>query len=203
MTGRMYLSPKNEPLPKHAAVAMDLGNWRMIYEDTRYFGRLTLDRNGVEKLGPEPLGPDFTMEHLASALKRSRQAIKIKLLDQTLAAGVGNIYASEALFHARISPRLAANKLSAAQVRTLRGTIRKVLADAIRAGSTLPLNFKGGDKKDGLFYYGSAGGAPDFYEERLLVYDRAGQPCVRCRASIRRLVQGARSTFYCPRCQRV
>lgn len=202
MTGRMYLLPKNGALPKHAAVVLNLGRQRMVYEDVRYFGRLTLDRNGLEKLGPEPLGPDFTVEYLAEAVKRSGQAIKVKLLDQTLVAGVGNIYASEALFRARISPRLAANKLSAAQAKDLRRTIREVLAKAIRSGSTLPLNFAGGDERDGLFYYGSASGEADFYQERLLVYDRNGQPCIRCRTLIKRLVQAARSTFYCPGCQR-
>jgi formamidopyrimidine-DNA glycosylase len=202
MTGRMYLLPKASALPKHAAVVLDFDGHRMVYEDTRYFGRFTLDRNGLEKLGPEPLGPEFTVEHLARALKRSGQPIKIKLLDQSLVAGVGNIYASEALFQARISPRLAANKLDAAQVRDLRRTMRKVLAEAIRRGSTLPLDFGKDGERNGLFYYGSAEGASDFYQERLLVYDRQGRPCVRCRTPIKRVVQGARSTFYCPSCQR-
>src|ERR1700722_1478683 len=139
MTGRMYIAPKSTHLPKHAAVVLDLGAHHFIYEDTRYFGRFTLDLRSVAALGPEPLGLDFTVEYFASALKRSGQSIKIKLLDQSLVAGVGNIYASEALFRARISPRLAANKLSASQARELRRTIREVLAKAIRYGSTVPL----------------------------------------------------------------
>jgi len=203
MTGRMYLLAKNDPLPKHTAVVLGLGSLRMVYEDTRYFGRLTLDGEEIQKLGPEPLGADFTGEYFAFALKRSSQAIKIKLLDQTLVAGVGNIYASEALFLAGISPRLAANKLSEAQVKVLRRTIRDVLKKAIRRGSTLPLNFAGEEKSDGLFYYGSESGAGDFDHERLLVYDRKGQPCLRCKTPIERLTQAARSTFYCPGCQRI
>jgi formamidopyrimidine-DNA glycosylase len=202
MTGRMYLLPKDGPLPKHAAVVLDLGRHKMVYEDARYFGRLTLDRTGLEKLGPEPLGRDFTVEYLAAALKRSGQAIKIKLLDQTLVAGVGNIYSSEALFRARISPRLAANKLSAAQRRDLRRAVCEILTEAIRCGSTVPLDFAGRDKRDGLFYYGSTGAGSDFYQERLFVYDRKGQPCKRCRTPIKRLLQATRSTFYCPSCQR-
>src|ERR1700722_12261735 len=202
MTGRMYLLPKTGALPKHAAVVLDLGKHRMVYEDTRYFGRLTLDRNGLEKLGPEPLGTAFTAEYFAAALKRSSQAIKVKLLDQTLVAGVGNIYASEALFRARISPRLAANRLNAQQVKTLRRTIREVLTEAIKCGSTVPLDFSGEGARDGLFYYGAIDAGSAFYQERLRVYDRHGRPCVRCRATIKRLVQGARSTFYCPDCQR-
>jgi formamidopyrimidine-DNA glycosylase len=201
MTGRIFLARKNEPLPRHAAVVLDLGDENFIYEDTRYFGRLTLDVSAVEKLGPEPLGDDFQPATFAESLKRSRQAIKVRLLDQTLVAGIGNIYASEALFRARISPRLPARKLSQSQVARLWRAIRAVLARAIECGSTVPLNF-GGRKSDGIFYFGRAPGATDYYEERLRVYDRAGRPCPNCGGSIKRIKQAARSTFYCPRCQR-
>jgi formamidopyrimidine-DNA glycosylase len=200
MTGRMFVAKKNGALPKHAAVVFDLGRQNFVYEDTRYFGRMTLDLSAVEKLGPEPLGDDFGPATFARALKRSRQAVKVKLLDQSLVAGVGNIYASEALFRAGISPIQAANRLTFPQVQKLRLAIRKVLAGAIAGGSTVPLNFAG-EKSDGLFYFGRAPGAPDFYEERLHVYDRAGKPCVNCRRPIKRIVQAARSTFYCPSCQ--
>jgi formamidopyrimidine-DNA glycosylase len=202
MTGRMFLARKNGRLPVHAAVVFDLGGENFIYEDTRYFGRLTLDVSAVEKLGPEPLGKDFQPATFAKALKCSRQAIKVKLLDQTLVAGVGNIYASEALFRARLSPKRAANKLTAGQLKRLWRAIREVLAEAIRCGSTVPLNF-GGGKSDGLFYFGRARGAPDFYDERLRVYDREGRPCPKCRRPIKRMTQAARSTYYCPHCQRV
>ncbi len=134
-------------------------------------------------------------------MKRSRQAVKIKLLDQTLVAGIGNIYASEALFRARVSPQLASNQLTFAQTERLWGAIRDVLTEAIECGSTVPLNFRGG-KTDGLFYFGRAPETPDFYEERLRVYDRVGKPCPRCRRAIKRIVQAARSTFYCPHCQK-
>jgi len=200
MTGRMFVARKNEPLPKHTAIIFDLGRENFIYEDTRYFGRLTLDLSAVEKLGTEPLGKNFQPENLAPLLKRSRQAIKVKLLDQTLVAGIGNIYASEALFRSRISPMLAANQLTFTQIKKLWRAIRKVLAEAIDGGGTVPLNFTGG-KSDGHFYFGRAPGVPDFYEERLRVYDRAGKPCVNCHRPIKRIVQAARSTFYCPHCQ--
>ena len=201
MTGRMFLARRSAPLPKHAAVVFGLGRENFIYEDQRYFGRLTLDDSTVAKLGPEPLGEDFSTDSLAVALKRSRRAIKVKLLDQALVAGIGNIYASEALFRARISPRIAACRLTRAQVGRLWRAIRDVLATAIRLGSTIPLNFSDADG-DGLFYFGRAADAPDFYEERLRVYDRRGKPCVRCGTAIKRIVQAARSTFYCPKCQR-
>jgi formamidopyrimidine-DNA glycosylase len=200
MTGRMFLARKDDKPPKHVAVVFDLGRENFIYEDTRYFGRMTLDVSAVAKLGPEPLSDDFQPETFARTLKRSRQAIKIKLLDQSLVAGVGNIYASEALFRARISPKLAADQLTFAQIKKLWRTIREVLAGAINGGSTVPLNFTGG-KSDGLFYFGRAPGTPDFYEEQLRVYDRAGKPCQNCHRPIKRIIQAARSTFYCPCCQ--
>ena len=202
MTGKMYLLPQRAELPKHAAVVLDLGRERFVFEDTRYFGRLTLDAAPLSRLGPEPLSKAFSAGAFAAALGRSGRAIKIKLLDQSLVAGIGNIYASEALFRARIAPRLAARKLAVTEVRRLWRAIRSVLAEAIRFGSTIPLNHTGG-KGNGLFYFGQAVGTPDYYEERLRVYDRKGRPCSRCGTTIRRVVQAARCTFYCPQCQRV
>jgi formamidopyrimidine-DNA glycosylase len=202
MTGRMFLAGKNEPLPKHTAVVFDLGAKKFVYEDTRYFGRLTLDHSPVAELGPEPLETDFDPAAFAKNLKRFRQPIKVKLLDQSLVAGVGNIYASEALFRAGISPRRAADKLTGVQIDRLCKSIRDVLTEAIDCGSTIPLDFKGG-KSDGLFYFGQAAGAVDYYEEKLRVYDRAGQPCMRCGSAIKRMVQAARSTFFCPQCQKM
>jgi formamidopyrimidine-DNA glycosylase len=201
MTGRMYLLPAAAPLPKHAAVVLDLGREQFVFEDTRYFGRLTLDSGALTRLGPEPLEPAFTCEAFVRALKRSRQPIKVKLLDQTVVAGLGNIYASEALFRAGLSPALPARKLTAEQIRRLRGAIRRVLTTAIACGSTVPLDYDGSAGRDGLFYFGRAREAVGSYSERLQVYDRAGQPCLRCGALIRRRVQAARSTFYCPNCQ--
>jgi formamidopyrimidine-DNA glycosylase len=202
LTGRIFLARQDRPLPKHAAVVLDLGAKRLVYEDTRYFGRLTLDTSAVAKLGPEPLAGGFNAAAFAETLKRSRQAVKIKLLDQKLVAGIGNIYASEALFRARISPRLPSRKLTMVQINRLCRAIRKVLAEAISCGSTVPLNF-GGGKSDGLFYFGRAPGASDFYEERLRVYDREGEPCPNCGRPLKRITQAARSTFYCPNCQGV
>jgi formamidopyrimidine-DNA glycosylase len=202
MTGKMFLALKNEPPPKHAAVILDLGKTNFIFEDTRYFGRFTLDLSALENLGPEPLSGDFSPEMFAQALKRSRQPVKIKLLDQSLIAGVGNIYASESLYRARISPKLPANRLTFKQVQRLLGTIREVLAEAIEFGSTVPVNLSGA-KSDGLFYFGRAPGSPDFYEERLRVYDRAGKPCQNCGRHIQRIFQAARSTFFCQHCQKV
>lgn len=201
MTGRMYLQATHAPLPKHAAVVLDCGAERFVFEDTRYFGRFTLDTGPLAGLGPEPLGKEFRAAEFRTALRRSRQAIKVRLLDQSLVAGIGNIYASEALFRAGVSPRRAAGRLSQEQVGRLCRAIRQVLREAIANGSTVPLDYAGLDERDALFYFGRAAEAPANYEERLRVYDRAGQRCVRCGTPIRRVVQAARSTFYCPRCQ--
>src|SRR5436190_8396378 len=111
MTGRMYLLPARAVLPKHAAVVLDLGRTKFVFEDTRYFGRLTLDASALDGLGPEPLDGQFTAQVFGAELKHSGQAIKIKLLDQSVIAGIGNIYASEALFRARIPPKVAARRL--------------------------------------------------------------------------------------------
>lgn len=198
MTGRMYLLPARSPLPKHTAVGFALGRENFIFEDTRYFGRLTLDQTSVKALGPEPLSSEFTMEGFAGDLKRSAQPVKVKLLDQAVVAGVGNIYASEALFRAGISPRLAACRLDRKQIRRLHRAIRETLADAIKRGSTVPLRYS---RRERLFYYGQSAAAGNFYAERLRVYDRAGQPCRKCGTAVERIVQAARSTFFCPDCQ--
>ena len=202
MTGRMYLLPAKAPLPKHAAVVLGLGRENFVFEDTRYFGRLTLDASTLKRLGPEPLGTEFTVKHFALALSRSAQAVKVKLLDQSLVAGIGNIYASEALFRAGIAPTLPARQLKSGQVARLRAAIRKVLNEAIENGSTVPLDYAGVGPRSGLFYFGLAPGAQDYYAERLRVYDRAGRPCYSCGTAIKRRTQAARSTYYCPQCQR-
>src|SRR5262249_16668537 len=127
MTGRMYLLPAGEPLPKHAAVVMDLGAHQFVFEDTRYFGRMTLAGSSVIELGPETLGDEFTIAHLGMAMKRSSQPVKVKLLDQSVVAGIGNIYASEALFRARISPRKSSKRLGTPEIKRLWRAIREVL----------------------------------------------------------------------------
>lgn len=198
MTGRMFLARKKEPLPSHAAIVFDLGDHNFVFEDWRYFGKMSLDSSPIGALGPEP--PDVTPDAFLKSLKQSRQSIKVKLLDQGFIAGIGNIYASEALFRARISPKLPANRLTFAQAKQLLSAIRDVLDDAVKFGSTVPLKTMSG-KSDALFYFSDDG--EGFYEKRLRVYDRAGSPCLNCRTKIVRVIQAARSTYFCPRCQRM
>lgn len=202
MTGRMYLQPKDAEIPKHAAVVLALGKHDFVFQDTRCFGRLTLDLSSIEALGPEPLGEDFTVEYFHGQLKRSAQPIKVKLLDQALVAGIGNIYASEALFRSGISPRRQSRRLSRSQAERLRENIRRTLAEAIELGSSIRLDFEGAGEKDGLFYYGRSDAATDAPTERFAVYGRESKPCPVCATPIKRLVQAARSSFFCPQCQR-
>ncbi len=202
MTGRIYLQSRQQPIARHAAVVIDLHTHLLVFEDTRYFGRLTLDLSPLLNLGPEPLSAQFTTAKFARALRSSRQSIKVRLLDQSLVAGIGNIYASEALFLAQINPRIPAAKLDPRQVAALRRALRSALTTAIRRGSTVPLDWAGSGARDGFFYYGRSEGARR-YIERLRVYDRAGKPCPRCRTLIRRITQANRSTYFCPACQRV
>ncbi|MEO8428923.1 MAG: bifunctional DNA-formamidopyrimidine glycosylase/DNA-(apurinic or apyrimidinic site) lyase, partial [Verrucomicrobiota bacterium] len=187
MSGRMYLQPSAKPIAKHAAVIFALGKFSFIYEDTRYFGRLTLDPAALARLGPEPFAAEFNEDYLSRALRQSVQPIKVKLLEQSLVVGLGNIYASEALFLAGVPPRVAARNLKPDQVHRLWRAIRAVLDEAIRFGSTVPLDWTGAGARDGLFYYGRAGQASGSYEERLRVYDRAGKPCVQCGREIKRI----------------
>ena len=134
MTGRMYLQPKGADLAKHAAVVLALGRHDFVFEDTRYFGRLTLDLSSIDALGPEPLSENFTVDYFHGQLKRSAQPIKVKLLDQTLVAGIGNIYAGEALFHSGISPRRQSRRLARAQTALLLENVQRILSDAIALG---------------------------------------------------------------------
>jgi formamidopyrimidine-DNA glycosylase len=145
-------------------------------------------------MGVEPLSPEFTPEVLAERLATSRRPVKEFLLDQTKVAGLGNIYAVEALWRARISPRRRARNVGPARARRLHRAIVEVLEEAVaKAGTTLG--------ETALDYVDSEG-APGGFQGFLAVYDREGEPCVCCRTPIRRIVQGQRSTYYCPRCQR-
>jgi formamidopyrimidine-DNA glycosylase len=204
MTGRLYLradlaSARRIP---HLTVALDLDDRTLVFDDPRRFGRMTLDTTSVDLLGPEPDDPRLTPDSFRAALQSSRQAVKVKLLDQTLLAGVGNIYASEALHLARLSPRKAASRVSLLEAGRLLAAIRTVLLDAIRLGGSLSLDWDGHGSSDGLFYYGAM---PDVSTpasaERFRVYDRGSQPCLQCGILIRRIIQAGRSTFYCPQCQ--
>jgi len=172
---------------------------RIGFADARRFGFMGLiATDAVEihpwfaAMGPEPLGNGFSGALLAEVFAGKTQTIKVSLLDQRNVAGLGNIYVCEALYRARISPRVAAGKVSGPRLERLAVVVRQVLGDAIAAGGSTLRDFAGAD--------GHAG----YFQHRFDVYGREGQPCLAdgCTGAIRRTVQGGRSTFWCPVCQR-
>jgi len=143
-------------------------------------------------LGPEPLGNGFSGAHLAEAFSGRKSSIKVSLLDQRVVAGLGNIYVCEALYRARISPLTAAGKVSKARLERLATVVRDVLNDAIAAGGSTLRDFA------------NAEGGQGYFQHRFDVYGREGKPCLGegCTGTVARVVQGGRSTFYCPSCQK-
>jgi formamidopyrimidine-DNA glycosylase len=171
------------------------GGGCLRFNDPRRFGSwLLAARPGahrlLEPLGPEPLGDAFTADYLFETCRGRQVAIKQHLMNGRIVVGVGNIYASEALFRARISPLRAAGRIARSRFEPLVAAVRDVLNDALEEGGTTLRNDVDGN------------GNPGYFRQSLDVYEREGQPCKRCRTSIRRRVQGQRATYYCPRCQR-
>jgi formamidopyrimidine-DNA glycosylase len=201
MTGRLFLAPAAFPLPRHSSLVCQLDRGQLVFEDPRGFGRFTLDLSPLLRLGPEPLARGFTSHQIAAGLRRSRQPIKVRLLDQSLVAGLGNIYASESLFVARLSPLTPCHQLTPRQIQDLWRAMRQVLSRAIRLGASLSLDWAGADAQDRLFYFGRARNSTPSLREPFQVYDRARLPCTRCRTPIQRIIQAGRSSYYCPRCQ--
>lgn len=197
MSGRLSCEHAKTDMETHTHVVLDLDNGMQIrYRDPRRFGCMLLWRPGEREpkvlthLGVEPLAADFTAEYLQSRAGRSMRAIKTVLLDGRVVTGIGNIYASETLFHAALAPQRPAHSLTLAEWRALRDAAVQVLQQAIDKGGTT-LN----DYRNGL-------GEPGFFQIELAVYGRENEPCLRCKQPVQRLVQQGRSSFYCPVCQR-
>jgi len=197
MTGRLLLGrkPESPPHTTHPGVIFHLHDGRrMVYDDVRRFGVLeVLDPSGwaerQERLGPEPLEPEFTRDRFRRDLGRSRSPIRSWLLDQRRIAGIGNIYAIEALHRAGIDPRTPARAISAERAGRLHEAIRSVLRDAIEHRGTTLRDYRDVDGEEG-------GNAP-----QLRAYGREGEPCRECGTPIQRVVFGNRSAFLCPECQ--
>jgi formamidopyrimidine-DNA glycosylase len=186
-------------LPAHDHVVLHTDAHRVTLNDARRFGAMDLVASEaleahplLARLGPEPLGNGFHEEHLLGALHGRRTPVKAALLDQRVVAGLGNIYVSEALHRARISPRRMAGNLGPARVVRLVPAIREVLREAIAAG--------GSSLRD----HRQASGELGYFQHSFRVYDREGAPCPRagCGGTVRRVVQAGRSSFFCPACQR-
>jgi formamidopyrimidine-DNA glycosylase len=201
MSGRLLVGRQDDQKPgTHDHVIFDLDDGgRVVFNDARRFGLMDLTETALlgehpllRDIGPEPLDEAFTPKVLAARIAGKSSAIKVVLLDQTVVAGVGNIYASEALYRAGIAPMRAANSLKPRETVKLVPAIKDVLTEAIAAGGSSLRDHRRPDGELGYFQHG------------FKVYDREGQPCpdCTCREGVRRIVQGGRSTFYCVSRQR-
>lgn len=200
MSGRFSLLPMEEDEPKftHAIFHLD-GDEKLIFDDQRHFGLMKIvatsnlhEARELSKLAPEPFADEFTPEYLHTMLKASKRSLKEFLLDQTKVTGLGNIYASEAMFHARLHPAMRSNKVARPRAALLFESIRTVLRTAIGGAEMLnvdPRNLEGS--------YFSQSDDPQWF-----VYDREGAACVNCKTPVSRLKQGGRSTYFCRICQK-
>lgn len=197
MSGGLRFHPSDAPPPgTHDHFDLRFADGALLrYHDPRRFGSLHFtdapERHPLlAGIGPEPLSPEFTAAYLAAASRGRKVAIKQLLMSSRIVAGVGNIYANEALYRAGIHPARPAGRIARPRFEALVAAIRDVLQDAIERGGTTLRDFAGSD------------GRPGYFQLDLDVYDRAGEPCRRCGATIRGRVLGQRSTYYCPGCQR-
>jgi formamidopyrimidine-DNA glycosylase len=197
MSGSLRVLPADTPRVPHDHFDLLLDSGLTLrFNDPRRFGSLhytTADPNEhplLASLAPEPFDPAFNTEYLWRITRKRSVAIKQLLMNSRLVVGVGNIYANEALFRAKIRPRRRARTLSRDELSRLARAVRSVLAMAIRVGGTTLRDFVGAD------------GSPGYFRQKLYVYERTGKPCRSCRTPVRQLTQGQRSTYYCPTCQR-
>ena len=200
MTGQLLWLPQDEPLHKHTRVRLFFAeNWELRFVDQRTFGQMWWvppERavesvvTGLATLGPDPFSSDFSVEYLAAKLRDRRRPIKNALLDQSIVAGIGNIYADEALFRAGVQPQTLCADLRSPQISRLRAAIIEVLAASIDAGGTTFSNF--------LNVQGITGN----YGGVAWVYNRAGEPCRICNTPIQKLRLAGRSAHFCPQCQK-
>lgn len=196
MTGRLRIQGKADPRAPHTHVVLGLGTRELRFVDARRFGQFDIVIRGQERghpglgaLGPDALEHGVDADAMLAAARTKRTTLKAFVLDQSVIAGVGNIYASEALWRAKLRPSLRTQKLTAPAAVRLAEAIREVIERALDNGGTTLADFVDAD--------GTAGENADY----LWVYDRAGQPCMRCRTAIKRTVLQGRATYYCPTCQ--
>lgn len=197
MTGHLRVDRVADPLRKHDHVEIVFGDGSALrFNDSRRFGAMLwttgdpLQHERLAGLGPEPLGPAFTATYLEGRARGRVIAVKPFLMTAAVVVGVGNIYASEALFRAGIDPRQPAGRVGARAWERLVVSVREVLDEAIRAGGTTIRDFA------------DSAGKPGYFSQELRVYGRAGEPCRSCGAAIRLVRLGQRSTYFCPDCQK-
>ena len=195
MSGSVCILDAGTPASVHDHFDIELESGLMLrYRDPRRFGSLHWSRRPLthrllKDLGPEPLSDDFDGDYLWRTSRGRKVSIKQFIMNAHIVVGVGNIYASEALFMAGINPRRAAGRIARKRYDSLANAVKSVLGKAIEAGGTTLRDFYGGD--------GEAG----YFQQQLEAYGREGEPCRRCDTPISAIVQGQRSTYYCKRCQ--
>ena len=195
MSGSISVAPSTEPLKKHHHFELKLDNSSSLrFHDPRRFGSILWQKNDetlslLKNLGPEPLSDEFDNNSLFKASRGKTKNIKALIMDSNVVVGVGNIYASEGLFLAGISPKRESGKTAKKRYETLTKCIKKILLDAINNGGTTLNDFSNVD------------GEPGYFSQVLSVYGRTDKPCTRCDGKIKRIVQNQRATYYCPRCQ--
>ena len=197
MSGSLTLLKSGAPPRLHDHWDMALDSGRLLrFHDPRRFGSLHWTKEDpqlhplLKKLAPEPLSPMFDAEYLYKASRKRKVAIKQFIMNSQLVVGVGNIYASEALFRARLAPRRAAGRITRAEAAKLVRAIKSVLSAAIKIGGTTLRDYRNVD------------GAPGYFRQKLYVYERAGARCRVCKSPIKQITQGQRSTYWCAACQR-
>lgn len=196
MSGRLCLLERAEPPGKHDHCDLTFSNGSVLrLRDPRRFGAVlwltgnVLEHPLLRELGPEPLEAGFDGAYLYRATRGRSAPVKTAIMDSHLVVGVGNIYASESLFRARINPKLAVGKLGAARCARLVQEIKATLSDALAAGGSSLRDYFGAD------------GNPGYFQQQYFVYGRSGESCRACGTPIKTIRLGQRSTFYCPRCQ--
>ena len=196
MSGNLRIVDKKIKPEKHDHLDILFASGKVLrFHDPRRFGSIIwtkrdpLQHKLIKHLGPEPLNSDFNGEWLYRRSRKRTQAIKNFIMDSHNVVGVGNIYASESLFLAGINPKRKAGKASLERYERLATAIKKILKQSIKQGGTTLRDFVNGD------------GKPGYFQQQLNVYGRAGQPCKKCKSTIKEIKLGQRSSFYCPNCQ--
>jgi formamidopyrimidine-DNA glycosylase len=195
MTGSVFIVDRDTPAGVHDHFDFELDSGKSLrFRDPRRFGSFHWSDDPMAHpllagLGPEPLGEEFDGAYLWRKSRGRKVSVKQFIMNAKVVVGVGNIYASESLFLAGISPKRAAGRIARHRYEALADAIRDILSRAIRAGGTTLRDFYGGD------------GEPGYFKQQLEVYDREGEHCRRCNTVIRAFVQGQRSTYYCKSCQ--
>ena len=196
MTGQLVYENEGGPLPRHTHLVLHLDTGRLRLTDLRQFGRVWLlpsaeteKRSGINMLGPEPLAPEFSEGDFIARLKKSRRSLKPLLLDQKVVAGIGNIYADEALYRAGLHPNRQAADLTTREAKVLYRAVKEVLREGVSHRGTSIRNYVDAEGRRGT------------HQEFLKVHNRAGRPCLRCGTLIQKTKLGGRGTYFCPLCQ--